>query len=242
LFPAPASSYAAFPDRDEPRSGASFDHGSRIRRRELSIVFDAIDSADGLVGVLNVLKDYGITATFFVNGDFVRQSPGAARLLAGSGNEIGSMFFSAVDPTDARFKIDSEYVRRGLARAEDEWFSATGKELSLLWHTPYYTVNTDILAAGASMNYAYVGRDIDPMDWVTRSDIARLPGAYLDAHRIVEKVVAAAKPGSIIPIRLGTMDGNREDYLYRELALLIDDLIGQGYQVVPVSTLIEHAN
>jgi hypothetical protein len=55
-------------------------------------------------------------------------------------------------------------------------------------------------------------------------------------------VVAAAKPGSIIPIRLGTMDGNREDYLYRELALLVDDLIGQGYQIVPVSTLIEHAN
>jgi peptidoglycan/xylan/chitin deacetylase (PgdA/CDA1 family) len=242
LFPPPATSYAAFPDRDEPRTGASFDHGSRIRRRELSIVFDAIGSTEGLVGALNVLKDYGITATFFVNGDFVRQSPGAARLLAGSGNEIGSMFFSAVDPTDARFKIDAEYVRRGLARAEDEWYAATGKELSLLWHTPYYTVNTDILAAGASMNYSFVGRDVDPMDWVTRSDVARLPGAYLDAHRIVEKIVAAAKPGSIIPIRLGIMDGNREDYLYSELALLIDDLIGQGYRIVPVSTLIEHAN
>jgi peptidoglycan/xylan/chitin deacetylase (PgdA/CDA1 family) len=242
LFPPPATSYAAFPDRDEPRNGPAFDHGSRIRRRELSIVFDAIGSAEGLVGVLNTLKDYGITATFFVNGEFVRQSPGAARLLAGSGNEIGSMFFTAVDPTDSRFKIDTEYVRRGLARAEDEWFAATGKELSLLWHTPYYTVNTDILAAGASMNYSYVGRDVDPMDWVTRSDLARMPGAYLDAHRIVEKVVAAAKPGSIIPIRLGTMDGNREDYLYRELALLIDNLISQGYRIVPVSTLIEHAN
>jgi peptidoglycan/xylan/chitin deacetylase (PgdA/CDA1 family) len=242
LFPPPATSYAPFPDRDEPRSGASFDHGSRIRRRELAIVFDAIGSADGLVGVLNALKDYGITATFFVNGEFVRQSPGAARLLAGSGNEIGSMFFTAVDSTDVRFKIDTEYVRRGLARAEDEWFAATGKELSLLWHTPYYTVNTDILAAGASMNYTFVGRDVDPLDWVTRADIARLPGSYLDAHRIVEKVVAEAKPGSIIPIRLGIPAGGRDDYLFREMALLIDDLIGSGYRIVPVSTLIEHAD
>jgi hypothetical protein len=80
------------------------------------------------------------------------------------------------------------------------------------------------------------------MDWVTKADAARLPGAYLDAHRIVEKVIAQAKPGSIIPIRLGTMDGGRDDYLHRELALLIDDLMGQGYQIVPVSTLIEHAN
>ena len=243
LFPASAIRYVAFPDRDEANQvDSSFDHGSRIRRRELSLVFDAIGSAEGLAGVLNVLKDYDVAATFFVNGDFVRQSPGAARLLAGSGHEIGSMFFSSLDPTDARFKIGAEYVRRGLARAEDEWFAATGKELSLLWHMPYYTVNSDILAAGASMNYSYVGRDIDPMDWVTRSDAARLPGAYLDAHRIIEKVVAAAKPGSIIPIRIGAMDGNREDYLYRELALLVDDLIGMGYQIVPVSTLIEHSN
>jgi peptidoglycan/xylan/chitin deacetylase (PgdA/CDA1 family) len=242
LFPPPPTSYAPFPDRDEPRNGSSFDHGSRIRRRELSIVFDAIGSAEGLVGVLNVLKDYGVTATFFVNGEFIRQSPGAARLLAGSGNEIGSMFFTAVDPTDSRFRIDIEYVRRGLARAEDEWFAATGKELSLLWHTPYYTVNTDILAAGASMNYTYIGRDVDPLDWVTRADATSLPGSYLDSHRIVEKVVAEAKPGSIIPIRLGIADGGRDDYLFRELALLIDDLIDSGYQIVPVSTLIEHSN
>jgi peptidoglycan/xylan/chitin deacetylase (PgdA/CDA1 family) len=242
LFLPPPTSYAAFPDRDEPRSGVVFDHGSRIRRRELSIVFDAIGSAEGVVDVLNVLKDYGVAATFFVNGDFVRQSPGASRLLAGSGNEIGSMFFSAEDPTDLRFKIDADYVRRGLGRAEDEWFAATGKELSLLWHTPYYTVNSDIIAAGSSMNYTYVGRDVDPMDWVTLADAARLPGAYLDAHRIVEKVVALAKPGSIIPIRLGAMEGGRGDYLYHELALLLDALIGHGYQIVPVSTLIEHAN
>ena len=242
LFPPPAANYTPFPDRDEPRNGTSFDHGSRIRRRELSIVFDAIGSADGIVGVLDTLKDYGIMATFFVNGEFVRDSPGASRLLAGSGNEIGSMFFTAVDPTDARFKIDTEYIRRGLARAEDEWFAATGKELSLLWHTPYYTVNTDILAAGASMNYTFVGRDIDPLDWVARADMTKIPGSYLDAHRIVENVVAAAKPGSIIPIRLGISDGGRDDYLFRELALLIDDLMGAGYKIVPVSTLIEHAN
>jgi peptidoglycan/xylan/chitin deacetylase (PgdA/CDA1 family) len=242
LFPAPQASYAAFPDRDDPSSGDSFDHGSRIRRRELALVFDAMDSAEGLVNVLGVLKDYGAMATFFVNGEFVRQSPGAARLLASSGNEIGSMFFSSVDPTDARFKIDLDYIRRGLARTEDEWFSATGKELSLLWHTPYYTVNSDIIEAGKSMNYNYIGRDIDPMDWVTRADAARLPGSYVDSHRIIEKIVAQAKPGSIIPIRLGTMDGGREDYLHRDLALLIDDLIGLGYQIVPVSALIEHRN
>jgi len=92
------------------------------------------------------------------------------------------------------------------------------------------------------MNYTYIGRDVDPQDWVTKADAARLPGAYLDAHRIVERVVAQARPGSIIPIRLGVDAGGRDDYLFRELALLVDDLTGLGYDLVPISTLLGHAN
>lgn len=241
LFPAPETTYAAFPERDEIRTGLAFDHGSRIRRREVALSFDAIDTSEGLASVLDTLRSYGIKSTFFVNGEFVRQSPGAARLLAGSGHEIGSMFFAAVDATDSRFKIDKDYVRRGLARAEDEWFAATGKELSLLWHTPYYTVSSDIIEAAQTMSYTYVGRDIDPMDWVTRADASRLPGAYASSHEIIERIVKEVKPGSIIPIRLGIPEGGRDDYLYRDLALLIDALIGQGYEIVPISTLIEHA-
>lgn len=242
LFPLPKTSWAPFPLQDEPRDSAVFDHGSRIRRREVALVFDALDSAEGLVSVLNTLADTGIRATFFANGEFIRREPGAARLLADSGQEIGSMFFTVVDPTDARFGSDRDYVRRGLGRAEDLWFQATGKELGLLWHTPFYTTNSDIVAAGASMNYVSVGRDVDPLDWVGRSDAARMPGAYRSAHRIVEDIMGRVKPGSIVPIRIGVPDGGREDYLFNELPLLIDDLRAAGYSIVPVSTLMSHAD
>ncbi|MDP3179327.1 MAG: polysaccharide deacetylase family protein, partial [Spirochaetaceae bacterium] len=60
LFPSPASSYAPFPDRDEIQPDGFFEHGSRIRRREIALVVNAVDSADGLVQVLNTLKDYGV--------------------------------------------------------------------------------------------------------------------------------------------------------------------------------------
>lgn len=241
LFPRPSASYAPFPERDEPRGGSVFDRGSRIRRRELALTFDALESAEGLAKVLDVLRDYGLRATFFVNGEFVRREPGASRLLAASGHEIGSMFFTTADPTDARYRVDRDYIRRGLGRAEDDWFAATGKELSLLWHSPYYTANDEILEAGASMNYVYVGRDLDPLDWVSKGDAAALPGAYAPAHEIVERLVAQARPGSIIPIRVGVPEGGRGDYLFNELALLIDALQAKGYKIVPVSTLMEHA-
>ena len=241
LFPKPPSAYAAFPDREEPRAGVVFDHGSRIRRREVALVFNALEAAEGLVRVLDVLKEYGIRATFFANGEFVRREPGASRLLSVSGHEVGSMFFSAADPTDARFRIDRDYVRRGLARAEDDWFTVTGKELSLLWHTPYYTVNEEILEAGASMNYTFIGRDLDPLDWVSKTDASSMPGSYIPSHDIVERVVAGVRPGSIIPIRLGVPEGGRADYLFNEVGILVDALRNSGYSIVPVSTLMEHA-
>jgi peptidoglycan/xylan/chitin deacetylase (PgdA/CDA1 family) len=241
LIDPPASVYASLAGPDDKDGSGAFNHGSRTRRREIALTFDALESAEGLTRVLNTLHDYGIKATFFVNGEFVRQCPGAARLLAESGEEVGSMFFSAVDPTDARFQADRDYLRRGLGRAEDDWFAVTGKELSLLWHTPYYSLNSEVLEAGASMNYVYVGRDLDPLDWVAKEDRGLLPGAYLDAHAIVERVVSAAKPGSVIPIRLGSAAGGRDDYLFLELDLLINALKERGYDIVPVSTLIDHA-
>ena len=241
LLPPPSRTYKPFPDRDEPRNPAMFNHGSRIRRRELSLVFDAYDSAEGLVKVLDTLRLYGLRATFFVNGEFIRRNPGAAKLIAESGHEVGNLFFSAFDATDARYRVDAEFVKRGLARTEDEYFSATGSELSLIWHPPYYATSSTLLEAAAQMNYLYVGRDIDPMDWVGRFQGSLSQGLYSPTHDIVENTTAAAAPGSIIPIRIGVPEGGRHDYLFNELALLINALMAEGYDIVPVSRLMEHA-
>lgn len=237
----PARAYASFPDKDEGLSPGIFSHGTRIRRREVSLVFNAYDSAEGLTQVLNALADYGIKATFFVNGEFVRRNPGAARLIAESGHEAGNMFFTTYDPTDARFRVEEEFVKRGLARTEDEYYAATSRELSLLWHTPHYSTSTEILEASRSMDYTFIGRDVDPLDWVSETEGKSIPGLYLDAHEIVERVADKVRPGSIVPIRIGIPEGGRKDYLFRELSLLINALISEGYEIVPVSTMIEHS-
>ena len=241
LLPPPSRSYKPFPDRDEARDPTMFNHGSRIRRRELSLVFDAYDSAEGLAKVLDTLRLYGLRATFFVNGEFIRRNPGAAKLIAESGHEVGNLFFSAFDATDARYRVDAEFVKRGLARTEDEYFAATGSELSLIWHPPYYATSSTLLEAATQMNYLYVGRDIDPMDWVGRYQGSLSQGLYSPTHDIVENTSVAAAPGSIIPIRIGSPEGGRHDYLFNELALLINALMAEGYDIVPVSRLMEHA-
>ncbi|MBN1647080.1 MAG: polysaccharide deacetylase family protein [Spirochaetales bacterium] len=235
LFAYPGSMYEAFPENTEPVDPVRFDHGSRIRRREVALVFNAIDGVEGLTSILNVLKEYNLNCTFFVNGEFIRRHPEAAGEIAESGHEVGSLFYAYFDMTDSRYIITKEYIKQGLARNEDEYFAATGSELALLWHTPYYFVNSDIVAASSEMNYRYIGRDVNPLDWLA---LRNTPGSVAD---LIERIVSLKKPGSIIPIRVGLADDGKTDYLFTNLDLLINSLMLLGYEIKPVSALIEHA-
>lgn len=241
LFPAESAAYEAFPAADEPVDFGNVAHGSRIRRREVSLVFNAIDSVEGLTEVLNTLSTYGLRCTFFVNGEFIRRSPGAVREIADSGHEVGSAFHANFNMTDSRFTVDAEFVKAGLARNEEDYFAATGRELSLLWHAPYYIVNSQIISAAAEMNYLYAGRDLDTSDWVARTESNEAKGIYVGAADLVEKLIAEKKPGSIIPVQIGVGEGNRDDYLFQKLDLVVNELARLGYEIVPVSTLVEHA-
>ncbi|MFP4484644.1 MAG: polysaccharide deacetylase family protein [Spirochaetaceae bacterium] len=245
LFDPPERTYEPFPESDDPVNLTNFSHGSRIRRREVSFVFNAIDSVEGLTSILNTLADYNIAATFFVNGDFIRRHPGAVREIAESGHEVGSLFYTYFDMTDSRYQVTDDFIRQGLARNEDEYFNATGKELSLLWHAPYYFVSPEIIRVSQELNYTYVGRDVDSLDWVPRRDDSGVSRLYRPSVELVGRILEKKKPGSIIAMTVGKpglgRDAERDDYLFQHLDLLINRLIERGYDVVPVSTLIEHA-
>ena len=241
LFPSERVEYEQFPDREQPLDLSNFAHGSRIRRREVSLVFNVVDSIEGLTFILNTLSEYRLKATFFVNGEAIRRYPGAVKEIAESGHEVGSLFYVYFNMTDSRFHVDRAFIKSGLAKNEDDYYAATGRELSLLWHAPYYFVNSEIIHASREMNYTYVGRDVDALDWVGESESSVASGIYVSSAQLVERITKLKQPGSIIPILVGTGEGERNDYLFHKLDLTINGLLVRGYSIVPVSTLIEHA-
>ncbi|MEX2443758.1 MAG: polysaccharide deacetylase family protein, partial [Alkalispirochaeta sp.] len=246
LFSAARLSYESFPEEEDPVDFTNFTHGSRIRRREIALTFNAIDSVAGLTEILNSLAEYDVRATFFLNGDFIRRHPGAVREIADSGHEMGSLFFTYFDMADGRFRIDEEFIKQGLARNEDEYFDVTGRELSLLWHAPYYFAAPAIISAAQDMNYTYIGRDVDSLDWVPMRDDSGVSRLYRPTAEIIEEVIAEKQPGSIVAMTVGKPgddrpDGGRGDYLFHRLDVLMNALIERGYEIVPVSTLMENA-
>ena len=245
LFSPPIQTYELLASQEEETVDFSyFSHGSRVRGRQVSFVFNAVDSVEGLTDILNALSGYGVTATFFVNGEFIRRHPTALQEITDAGHEVGSLFFAYFDMSDRRYRITDEFIREGLSRNEDDYFNATGNELSLLWHAPYYYVSDTVIEAGESANYVYVGRDVDSLDWVPRLTDEGLSQLYMPAADLVERILDIKRPGSIISMQVGIADdarGGRDDYLFQRLDLLINGLLSQGYSIVPVSALIANS-
>ncbi|MDR2663203.1 MAG: polysaccharide deacetylase family protein [Treponema sp.] len=228
------------PGRLPPQPEYLFSHGTR-EARDVALAFDLYDDAAGLTTVLAVLDRYGIRATFFLNGEFIRRHPQAAREIADSGHETASMFFAVMDLSDSRYQVDTSFVARGLARNEDEFFKATGRELSLFWHPPYYAVSREIAAAAAAAGYRTTGRDIDSRDWIRPDDAKRLGLEQLSAADLIDGIMDAKEGGSVISIRLGLLPGGRADYLFNSLEVLLDALIREGNEILPVSALMNRS-
>ena len=124
---------------------------------QVALALDALDNADGLAYIMQVLEQYQIDGTFFINGEFIRRYPVETLRIAQSSQECASMFYISTDLVSIQdFIIDESFIRRGLARNEDDFYSLTQRELSVLWHTPYYSYNDQIVEAGNQAGYTFV--------------------------------------------------------------------------------------
>ena len=64
-----------------------FFHGSRTKKREIALTFDALDNSEGIPSILFILNKYGIKATFFLNGEFMRRNPSAVKEITLAGKD-----------------------------------------------------------------------------------------------------------------------------------------------------------
>jgi peptidoglycan/xylan/chitin deacetylase (PgdA/CDA1 family) len=210
-------------------------------RKKAAFVFDAYDSSDGLPDILSTLTTYGVKGTFCLNGEFIRRYPQETKQIASTKNRCASLFFSTADLTSSAFIADENFIRRGLARNEDEFYQCTGAELSLLWHAPYYRVTDAIRASGKKAGYTYIdvlnGKECE----MTLEDAAEQNAAYVSAARIIDDDVAALrrKGGGIIPVTVGFARGKRTDYVYRNLDLLISAVLDEGFDIVSADELAD---
>lgn len=154
-------------------------------RKKASLIFDAASDAKGIGRILYILNKYDACGTFFINGEFIQRYPLETKLLSDSGNICASMFFCNVDLLNTTYMVDSDFIRQGLARNEDDFYMVTGKELSILWHAPFNRYNSVIKEAGSKSGYLYV--DASKIEY----DCLVIPLSVGTADRDLEAVIVS---------------------------------------------------
>jgi peptidoglycan/xylan/chitin deacetylase (PgdA/CDA1 family) len=132
--------------------------------------------------VLDILKEHGIRATFFLLGERVRQYPALARRIATEEHSVGSH-------SDRHFNLlfrKKEFILREIVSAGQSIFEATGRNPGL-FRPPYGFYDYRILNAARSQGMKLVHWSIDSRDFKQRNNAGRL-----------ERVIEKAKKGSIV--------------------------------------------
>lgn len=168
--------------------------------------------------ILAVLKEKGVTATFFMAGEDVEADEGTAKRIVDAGCEVGSMGLTGDGVSD----LDSVTLREQLEAGFDALETATGSP-SRLFRGPLESFGDAQWAAAMDLVACNVQWNIDSGDWLE-------PGA----DTIASNVLDYASNGSIVLLTDGATDGQ----MLEALPMIIDGLLDDGYRLVTVTELI----
>lgn len=223
--------------RDLPKAALTFDGGGDAGESEL---------------ILDVLEQRGVTATFFLTGDYIRHNPELVRRIAAAGHEVGNHTWSHPHLTtwnrthrhDTLPGLDRTLLQGELNQTARAYEAATGRLMTAIWRAPFGEVNDDLLGWAAAAGWSHIGwtRDdlggrhtLDSLDWVAE----RSSRNYLTSEQIATRILSFGAGGEglnggIVLMHLST---RRDDPEVTRLGALVDALRGEGYRLVTVSEL-----
>ena len=199
-------------------------------KKKAALVFELYDNADGLPLILSELKKFNAKGSFFINGEFIRRYPAETKQIVNNNHLCASMFFTTADLTENSFVINEDFVRRGLARNEDEFYACTGTELTLFWHAPYYSISPELISYGENAGYTYVN---------SVTDVSEFKNPDMDPEKLIKKYCVGLEKsgGGVVSVVGGFSQSNHSRPLYKYVALLISALLDSGYELVDLNSL-----
>lgn len=194
--------------------------------RSIALTFDDGPS-QWTPAVLELLRDHGARATFFLIGARVRERPDDVRRIAAEDHEVGSHTLTHLRLTE----VPDDEVRREIEAGAEAVAEVLG-DRPRLFRAPGFHADERVLKIVSELELEPVFADIDPEDW--RPEMA--------SHRIFSLAFGGCQPGRIVDLHDGYPPGptrSRDDCTPTVEALghLLPALRAAGYELVTVSEL-----
>ena len=182
----------------------------------VSITFDAAWGNEDTETLIGILGKYGVSATFFVVGDWAEKYPESVKALHEAGHEV----MNHSNHHDHYAGLSAEAITADVNAAADRIETVTGLRPTL-FRCPYGEYDDHVIAALESMGITAVQWDVDSLDWKD-----------YDAKTIFSRVTSKVQPGSIVLFH------NAALHTPEALGDIVEWLLREGYTIVPVSRLL----
>jgi len=189
-------------------------------QKKIALSFDTAWGADKTEKIVEILQEYGVSATFFMVGFWVEDYPEMVKLIDDSGIEIGTHSNTHPDFVN----LSQDQMELELTTSINSIKKITGKDVKL-FRAPYGSYNNTMLNLTKEMGLKTIQWDVDTLDWKGYSGL-----------EICERVMSKVKNGSIV------LCHNNADHILDALPLMLERLINAGYEIVSVGDLIMHEN
>jgi probable sporulation protein (polysaccharide deacetylase family) len=186
-----------------------------LERMEMAFGINVAWGEEHIPDILEILRTYGVKATFFFVGTWVEKFPELAREIAEAGHEIGNHGYKHAHVAS----LNKEQLK-ALIKENESLLLQTVARTSNLFAPPYGEVNEFIAKTAAEIGYTTVMWTIDTVDWKKPS-----------YQQIVNKVIENAQPGAIVLM-------HPVEPTVQALPVIIEGLKKEGYGLVPVSLLL----
>lgn len=186
--------------------------------KKVALTFDAAWGNESTQGLLDILAEHNVRATFFMTGGWVEKYPDDVKAILAAGHDLGNH-----SETHQNMSQLSE------AKQESEIMSVHDKVKKLtdydlrLFRAPYGDYDDTVIRTAKKCGYYAIQWDVDSMDWKDYGE-----------QNIVDTILEnkSLQNGSII------LCHNGAKYTVDALEKVITGLQKKGYQIVPVSQLI----
>jgi len=198
-------------------------HGSRSRA-EVALTFDDGPHPETTRRVLEILRERGIVATFFVLGEKARAYPDVVREIVAGGHGLGLHGHTH----DRLYSLrTAARVQADLERAQDAVHAASGVRCTLV-RPPVGFVSYAVALAAERLGLALVGFTARARDGSPRAE----------PEAVLARAIGALESGAILVLHDAAEVGDRTPASVSVLGALCDELLRRGLRPVTVDALL----
>lgn len=192
----------------------------------MALTFDAGANADGVASILATLKNEGITATFFLTGNFVNEFPTPSSNIAAAGHRLGNHTMTHPHMT----QLSDADARAQIANAANRITAVTGKQPKPFFRFPFGDRNAHAIALVNGQGYVAVRWSVDSLGWQGTSKHT--------AATVAARVIDAAQPGTIALMHVGSNPDDHSTLDADALPAIINGYQAKGYSFVTLDALL----